>query len=264
MRKYWAFYKAGLGKMFVYRGPMLLWVLGNILHVVMLVAVWLSVRSYGLIGGYTKNELITYAVISVFMPWIISWNPFSAIKREIKDGSIAGKILLKPVSYYLERLSWELAWHSMSIFIGLAAGLIAVAIFYRFLTVSIISPEFLFSLPALLLGGLIQYNLSFAMALFAFWFSEVEPLSGLKWMALAILGGSSIPIGFIPNSFQILIKILPFRYMFSFPIEIMMGKISGSQIFFGYLTGILWFGLLFVCCKILWSKGLKVYTAVGN
>ncbi len=70
MRKYWAFYKAGLQKMFVYRGPMIIWVIGNVLSFLTIVGVILSSQSGETLGGYTKPELITYYLIGIFFGWL--------------------------------------------------------------------------------------------------------------------------------------------------------------------------------------------------
>ncbi|MDP1743502.1 MAG: ABC-2 family transporter protein, partial [Candidatus Amesbacteria bacterium] len=58
-------------------------------------------------------------------------------------------------------------------------------------------------------------------------------------------------------------KFLPFRYMYSFPLEIILGKLAGKEIVFGFTVGIIWILILVIIYKTMWSKGTKAYTSAG-
>ena len=129
MRKYWHYYKLGLISTLAYRGPLLVWLLGNTLSLVAIIALWNSTTSGSLIGGYTKSELVTYYIVGLTLQWLIGWFPFDQVKTEIANGGIAASTLVKPISYYLRHLFGELGWHSVSPFLGLLVSSVLVFIY---------------------------------------------------------------------------------------------------------------------------------------
>ena len=128
MKKYWAFYRLGVQNAFTYRGPMLFWLIGNSLGMITMLAVWFSISGTGQIAGYTRNELLSYYVVSLFLSWIIGWYPFW-IAQNIKNGSIVGEILLKPVSLYWRAFTADLAWHTISVFMAAVVGFTTLGFF---------------------------------------------------------------------------------------------------------------------------------------
>lgn len=66
MRKYLAFFKANIENTLTYRGPIIIWLVGNLLSLMVMVAVWLAAEKEGNIADYTKNELITYYIVALF------------------------------------------------------------------------------------------------------------------------------------------------------------------------------------------------------
>ncbi len=52
--------------------------------------------------------------------------------------------------------------------------------------------------------------------------------------------------------------------MFSFPLEIYFGKLSGMEIVQGGIIGIVWVGILTQLYQLMWSRGRRAYTAFGQ
>ncbi len=264
MNKYWALFKAGSMRMISYKGPTIIWAICSLISLVTVVALWLSVSSGPLLAGYTKDQLITYAIVGVIASAIINFNPFPGAKRQIKDGSFATSVMLKPLSFYKERFVWESTWRIYFTAFNLITFIAACIVFAQFLSFSM---EIL-NLPFLLVtvGGAIvlQFTLSMCLALLAFWFTEVDSLNSLKWIALAILGGTALPISFIPGLFQVLVRLLPFRYMYSLPMEIFFNKLSTQEIIFGIFIQVIWLGIFLLIYKNLYNNGIKKYVSVGQ
>ncbi|KKU92139.1 MAG: hypothetical protein UY21_C0005G0028 [Microgenomates group bacterium GW2011_GWA1_48_10] len=250
--------------MSAYRGPLLVWSICSVLSVIEIVAIWLAADANSLIATYSRNQLITYSLLGTILGGLLNWNPFIGVKENIKDGTIASQALLKPISYIFERLFWELSWKSGAIIFNLSVFLIAL-LFLRQnfeLPIGSVSPPF-FLLSALL-AMTIQFFFSFNLALIAFWTTEVSPLNSLRWLGMSILGGSVIPIAFIPENFQPIVHLLPFRYMYSFPVEIIFNKLSSSEIMTGIFVQILWALFLVLIYKLLWKFGIRTYVSVGQ
>lgn len=104
MGKYLAYFTTNIKNALVYRGPLYVWLFSDLLGVMAMLAVWFSVESTGEIGGYTKNELISYYLLTTLLNRFVNWLPFYWIKDEIADGTIVGSTLTKPVSLLLKYL----------------------------------------------------------------------------------------------------------------------------------------------------------------
>ena len=49
-----------------------------------------------------------------------------------------------------------------------------------------------------------------------------------------------------------------------FPLKIYLGSLNMTVIFEGLAISIFWMILLFLVCKVVWAKGLKIYGAEGK
>lgn len=263
MRKYFSFCKASIQNTFVYRGPILIWLASNTLSLVTAVAIWFSASAGETIGGYTKPELITYYVAALFLQWLTGWFPFYGVHDEIKDGGIVSAIV-KPLSYYWTKFAEELGWHVVSSSVGLTATFL-LAFFLRDDIVFYFSlANFLTLVLTVILAIFVVFTFSLCMGLLSFWFLEVGSVDSLFWIARLILGGQGIPISFIPPFFQTIVKLLPFRYMFSFPLEVYFEKLSGLEIVQGLIIQFFWIVILVQLYKLMWSRGRRVYAAFGQ
>ena len=264
MSKYWGYFRQGIQNTLVYRGAMIFWLLGNIMAVATMVFVWLSADAGMLIGGYTKSELITYYVVSIFLAWIIAWYPFW-IADDIKSGDIIGQILLKPVSLYWRAFMSDLAWHAISIFFGFVASGVIWFFLKNYFIFSMSLDKFVFILLAMVLAIFVVFGFCVVVSLAAFWLTETNGVIDVFWILLTIFGGQAYPLTFLPKGiFTTLSTVLPFRYMFSFPMEIYFEKLSTPQIFQGFSIGLFWVIFIAFAYKIVWKKGVKVYNAWGQ
>lgn len=262
--KYWVFCRISVIHTLTYRGPILIWVVSGMISALTIAAVWLSSLAGKTLGGYTKPELIAYYIAALFLQWLVFWFPFYTITQDIKDGTIVLNALIKPISYFRWLLTKELGWHLVSTPLGLLASISLVIVFHHYLAFPFSFWSIVASLVAVVLAILLTFSLSFCLGLLAFWITEVGFLEGLFWGTRSFLGGYSLPLSFFPKSFLTVVNLLPFRYTFSFPLEIYFGKLSSNQTIFGFLMQIIWIIFFIGLSKVLWKKGRKAYGAFGQ
>ncbi len=264
MGKYWAFYRLRLQRTLMYRGSVLLFRLSNILMLLTLSAVWLASSSHGDIGGFTKNTLITYYLIGSLIDSIVFWNVGFAIKNEIRSGEISLKALSKPVSYYWQKFFEELSWHTVSpAFALITTGLVAIYLRAN-LNLSIPTTSLVLMLLTTGLGAVLFFNISYCFGLLTFWFTETEGVMTFVWAGIFLFGGQAVPLSFFPENIRFIVNFLPFRYIYSFPLEIYSGKLFSNDIGQGVLWAILWILFFYVLGRFLWQRGLTRYSSYGN
>lgn len=264
MGKYWAYTKANLQNTFAFRGSMFIWLMGDIVRFATMALIWQSASAGELIAGYRRSELAAYYLASFCLQWIILWYPFGYIFQQIKDGEIVLTTLSKPISSFWSCFFTEIGWHTVSSLVGLIISSVVAYILKDSLLISFSFNSLLLTLLAIVLGIFVTFVFSLNMAYLAFWFTEVGAIESFFWMGRSIFGGGMLPITFLPGFWKNLAEFLPFRYLFSFPLEIFFRKIDNYQILIGFLMGGFWFLILYWINKQMWEKGRKVYSAFGQ
>jgi len=266
MKKYLAFFKNQFAATIYYRGSVLVWVFSNIIFLTVIVSVWLSATTDRSLGGYDTSEIIGYYLAGFFLHWVINWLPFYSTSDEIKSGDIVSSTLTKPFSFYWRKFSEEAGWHAFAVIMGASLTLVLAVILQRqqLIAFDFLWSNLLWALIGIILSIFLIFGFSLCLGLLAFWFTEVWTVDSLFWLGRNFLGGWYLPISFFPGALQTIIRILPFRYLFSFPLEIFFNKLSVSEIIFGIVIALFWilfFGLLY---KAMWARGRKAYTSFGQ
>lgn len=264
MRKYWQVYKISVQNTLAYRGAVFIYRITGFLWLLVIASAWLTSTSPGLIGGYSINELMTYYLVSTFIVSIVLWYPVETIKREITQGLLPLQILLKPVSYFRYKFFQELGWHTVSPLFSLINLSLSLALFGQYFVWGLSLPQLSLFILALGLAAGVMFSLSFCVGLLSFWFTETDGISSVIWMGLFIFGGQGIPISFFSKTLIQLVNLLPFRYIFSFPLEIFTHRLDMSGILVGFGLQISWLVTFWIIGKILWRRGLRVYSSYGN
>lgn len=267
MRKYWQIFRSTWQDYITYRANFYFEIFGATLLMLVTIALWYSIfetGNYQKIGQYTLPEMITYLIgaglISSFL-----W--FSAQGEEISDDIHWGRFstyLVKPIKipfYYFVR---DICRRLVTLMIGLI-GYIIIIIFLKSFIVP--APNFWLyplSLIFIIFAGILHYSIFYLVSIFAFWLEQNWGLQFIIRVILEITTGVIIPITLFPANLYQVLNVLPFKYLIFIPMQIYLGKLSFNQI--GYeLTWVIGWIILFNFLSLLvWKKGLKHYTAVGQ
>ncbi len=243
---------------------MIVWAIGSLVSLIAIIAVWFAATGGKTFGGYTRNELISYYILALILQWGTSWMPFYWLKDEIKDGSIVGNTLVKPISLFGRAFSAEAGWHSISTPIGVFIGVLVLVFLHDYFVLPIGGMHLILIGIAVLESLLIVFSFSLCMGMLAFWLTNINTVDGIYWSLRFIIGGQVIPISFLTGFLLTAAIILPFRYMVSFPLEIYFNKLTSSELLLGFGISTFWCVFLFITYRILLAKGVRAYTAFGN
>ena len=80
---------------------------------------------------------------------------------------------------------------------------------------------------------------------------------------MLFLSGQMAPLTLFPAPIQVLAAVLPFRWMISFPAELLLGRLTPLDTLTGLGAQMAWVVLAFVLMRIMWRAGIRIYSAVG-
>jgi len=258
-----AFFKAETKKTLAYRGMVFLWILGWIASFITMVFLWRSAETQGTLAGFNQNQIVTYYFIGILVWAVCSWWPFWAISEEIKDGSIV-QYITKPIDFHWCRLGSEIGWHTINTLFYLIFFLVIFIFVKHFLVFNLSLRQLLIFVFSLAIVSLVNFEFNLLISTTAFWILNTGGIGSLYWLVMSLFGGQIVPLAFFPKWSQTIVKILPFRFMYSFPLEIYLGQQSGWPLLFSFAVGIFWVVTFYFLFKHFWQKGLKVYTAFGQ
>jgi ABC-2 type transport system permease protein len=119
------------------------------------------------------------------------------------------------------------------------------------------------AVPALALAFLLRFLLEWTLALAAFWTTRVSAFNQLYFVALLFLSGQIAPLSLMPAWIQTIASIFPFRWMISFPVELLLGRLTPREALVGFAAQAIWITLSLGLIRLVWRAGVRVYSAVG-
>jgi ABC-2 type transport system permease protein len=114
------------------------------------------------------------------------------------------------------------------------------------------------------LTALLQFFMSYTMAMLAFWVLEVSTFIFILFAFEFIASGHLFPLDILPHGIQQVLYFTPFPYQLYFPVSIYMGKTVGRQLVAGLAIQALWVATAYVFARFAWRRGVRRYSAVGG
>lgn len=261
MRKLFLLTRLNLMHSLIERADMLLYTLSNCAFPLVILFVWLSFTPPGQSSVFSHDRLILYFLLVTIVKLVTSaWGGFFLSAR-IRRGAIS-PFLTQPTPYFYHYISNNIAEKVIKLFM-LIPFLILLAYLLK-LSLPTVNPLNLFvSLVSLSSATALFFTIDITIGLLSFWLDETSAISDAFGLFGSLLSGAFIPLAALPSSVHNLSLYLPFRYSLSLPVEIFMNQISGVEIVFGLLVQALWLITMIYLCRLLWHRGLRVYSASG-
>lgn len=212
-----------------------------------------------LIGGYTRNDYLNYALWASFMARIsVSWMYEFKMIEEVESGSING-LLVRPMNFFEYYLSQLMGYKFITSIFSLMVPIAAVLIFKL--------PMDFSKLPiALLLVTyylILVHCLSFIISSFAFHLTRVHSFTMAKNLGLWLLSGELIPLDLLPEPWKTWIISMPFCNAVYIPVGYITGRVNYETLMYGFYSntlGIAFFGFL---SWMFWRSGISKYAGTG-
>jgi ABC-2 type transport system permease protein len=266
MRKYWHVIKIGFENTLVYRFNFLFRAAFGLIPLLATIYLWRTV--YGgqssQVGSYSLAGMISYYLMVTIVDTLTAVNEDDwQIAADIKDGNIS-QFLLKPINY----LTYRLCLFFSGKIIFTAVSLIPVGIFIFCLRHYLVAPAGGMALGCFLLSALLaallQFFMSYTLALTAFWLLEVSTVIFMVFALEYLAGGHVFPLNILPPALEQILNCTPFPYVLFFPVSIYLGQVHGADLWRGLGLQSAWLIVFYLIARVVWNRGIRKYSAVGG
>ena len=266
MSKYFQVVRNTFQEYLVYRLNFIMWRARTVIQFLLVYFLWLVIfQNNQVVFGYEKAQILTY----IFGVWVLR-----ALVLATRTDGVGGEIARGDLSLYLLRpISYIKYWFSRDIsdkIFNIGFFIVEAAILIFLLRPPLVFQAnlllILFTLVSIVLAALLLFGLSFLLGLHAFWAPESE-WGGSRFLfniVLEFLSGGLFPLDILPAFLFKFLQILPFSYLIFFPLNVYLGKLTTVQIFQGLVVMGFWLIVINWAIRLVWQRGLKVYSAVGR
>ncbi|MBB2485172.1 ABC-2 family transporter protein [Mitsuaria sp. WAJ17] len=241
-----------------WRAEFLLWLMTLTMPLIMLVF-WRAVTRDGAFAGYTSQDITAYFLAVLAVALLTECNLVWNLNEDLRTGGLSFWLIkpAHPLSTYLSITLAELPARVLVALpvIGLAlhAGGAAEPVGGRLLL-------FLLSLP-MALG--INQAVQIMVGSLGFWMDRSITLFKLYEHVGSLLSGYMIPLAFLPAGVRGVADWLPYRFVISLPVELLLGQHDGTTALRLLLVQAAMLVVLNLMAMKVWALGVRRYTAFG-
>jgi ABC-2 type transport system permease protein len=266
LRFFNALLRLNVGVTVAYRGDFVIMQIGNLIVPVTSLLVWQAVLASGADLPVTGRYLTAYFVLVAVVEMLTSsWTAFY-LAESIRDGSL-NQWLIRPTSTHLNGIANNVGEKVIKLVL-LVPFIAALAVLIRLLApaghgfeVPTAAGRWIWFLVSLVLAAAIRFALDVGLGSLAFWFSDVSGFLRATAVIVPILSGAVVPLALLPTAWQWLASVQPFRFILSFPMEVLLGAPSATATAFaGQLA---WAAGMIIAAALTWRLGLRSYSAIG-
>jgi len=268
MKKYLHVVNIGIQNLLVYRVNFLFRAAFGLIPLTATLMLWRAIfegkDAGATIADYSLAQMISYYLIITIVDALTAVNEDDwQIAADIKDGNIS-QFLLKPIDY----LTYRLFLFFTGRVIYTVMAIVPVGLFILYLNNYLVAPASgtataVFAV-SIVLTALLQFFISYTMALLAFWILEVATLIFVLFAFEYIAGGHLFPLDILPPAIQRVLEFTPFPYLLYFPVSVYLGRVQDAAMWTGLAIQAGWVLGAYGLARFVWSRGIKKYSAVGG
>lgn len=268
LKKYWHVINIGIQNTLVYRTNFLFRSVFSLIPLMATIYLWRAVyagkQDGSDVAGYSLAGMISYYLLITIADALTAvteddWQ----IAGDIREGAI-NQFLLKPIDY----LTYRLCLFASGRLIYVSVAAVPVALFIFFQREYWVGPPnaqvFVLFIVSLAMTALLQFFISYTMALLAFWLLEISTLIFIVFAFEYIAGGHLFPLDILPPGLATALNFTPFPYQLFFPVSLYLGRITGPAIWQGLAIQFFWVVFFYVVARLTWRRGIRRYTAFGG
>ncbi|MCO5227712.1 MAG: ABC-2 family transporter protein [Thermomicrobiales bacterium] len=247
---------------FMYRTQFVIYMISTVVSVLIGLMIWLRLDQSGVDLPVNREFIVSYyLMLAIVRVLTTTWHS-EYLAMEIRNGRL-NRWLIRPGSYLLSILANNFAEKLIKIIV-VAVLLLPAAIYWRdYLVLPGDIGQWMLFLLALVLAAVIQFSLTTAIGSLGFWMDDNTGIARGRHVIGMVLTGELVPLVLFPTWAMGFLDWQPFRFMLSYPLEILLGTLSAKQVAYGFAMQFLWTMFFVWLCWFAWRRGLRSYSAIG-
>lgn len=264
-RAFGAMFRVDLLQTIQYRGESFLWAIWGVIYPVVALAMWEAAAEAPAEGSnvaaYAKGGFAAYFLLTMIVGHVVTaWDAYE-MGWVIRSGEFSAQ-LMRPMLPIWRSIAGNLAWKLFTLVILTPFWiLVAWMVEPRF---EATAGQLVLGLVATVLAAGIAFVWGYVVALTAFWTTRNDAVGEFWFGASLLVGGRLAPIALLPVPLQFLAGVLPHQWALGFPCEVLTGQCSDARLYGGLAAQAAWLVGGAVIFRLLWSKAIRRYTAVGG
>jgi ABC-2 type transport system permease protein len=224
--------------------------------------VWLTVAQHGVRLPYDREQFVTYFVLMGIASLATQTWTSEYVAADIRNGDL-NKVLVRPAPHILHYIANNLG--EKVIKLGLLLLPIALMILAFRDQIQLPSDPLRWALfvLALTLAAVLAFLLDYLMGSFAFFLQDVGGAVGVERLLYALLAGRFVPLALFPASLSGFLEAQPFRYLLSFPLEVLTASLTPPALARGFAWQVTYCVGFVAAYRLLWRYGLRSYAAAS-
>jgi ABC-2 type transport system permease protein len=270
MRKYLHVISIGIQNTLVYRVNFLFRSVFSLIPLMATIYLWRAVYAGKTaandpkVAGYSLAGMISYYLLVTIVDALTAvteddWQ----IAGDIREGAI-NQFLLKPIDYLVYRLCIFASGRLIYVSVAALPVIIFILVQREYWMPPASGIAFAVFVCSLVLTALLQFFMSYTMALMAFWLLEISTLIFIVFAFEYLAGGHLFPLDILPPSVATALNFTPFPYQLFFPVSLYLGRISGAEMWRGLAIQFFWVAFFYFVARWTWRRGIRRYTAFGG
>ena len=214
------------------------------------------------IAGLDFHGAVLYQLTAILTTKLVRGSEFSdQVSDDVYTGGYT-RYLLYPVPYFGFKYAAQVGAQTPNalqfVVFGAAAPLLVTSA-----TTSVTPAGVLMAVPSLLAANVLYYVMSLALQGVAFWADNVWSLMVAQRLLSGVLGGAMFPLDVLPDGARRVFDLLPFRYLFSDPIETILGRRDVLAWAAGLGIAGAWIAVFAALGAAVFRRGRRAYSGVG-
>lgn len=264
MRKYWAYFITVIKVNTAYKADYFLSLILDAVFFFISFALWKAIFTEGnlqTIDTYSLRDTVTYFFVTAIL-FRLDASDSIYLGSTIWNGFFTND-LIKPWSITLVSIMDALAdkFFTIIMFVPVAILIFISAHHYIILPQW---PNLIMFIVSVILAFFMMMTFNLTIHALTFRFGDQDANIELFNYIAIFLAGATFPLSFLPTHIFAIFNLLPFKNVFFVPIQIFLGKMPIDQIYQGWFETIIWTIAFYLIYKIIYKKGVKLYTGTGR
>ena len=210
------FFTISLKNSMVYRWSVLFSIFGSALYISISLMLWRYLyQGTPEMVSYMTRYTIVSSIIAMFYTRGIAYR----IGEKVSSGDFVID-LIRPINFF--SMSWQMEFADICTNF-IMRGLPVILIYSPFLVINAGYYNIPMVLLAILLGHILFLLIYALLGFTAFILIEIWPFHRLLDDTIRLLAGGFIPLAILPGFIGTIARVLPFRFLYSFPLELLFG-----------------------------------------